>query len=350
VDGGVAASSWRAGAVALGSLSCLYVLWTPVPRRGVVALVIVPLIAFAGLSLASAWWSAAPSASLLASQRILLYIAAMLSFVLARDGLVAGVAVGAGSVAAWALGTRFVEGTSIDRFEGRLLTGPIGYANGLGALTAVGIAVCIALALRPRRPLVLVSLVFLVPALSLTNSRGAVLALVAGVAVAVAVAAGRRALAGAVVCGSAILLVCLLVFTPAAVGDRAAYWSAARATAEAHPLGGSGAGTFGVIHVQAPYARDAHSLYLQTLSELGVPGLVLLVWFLTLPLFLAIRNGLCAPAAGLVVFVLHAGVDLDWQLPAVTLAGLALAGAAVMPPATGCGPARIPACSPRRNV
>jgi hypothetical protein len=59
--------------------------------------------------------------------------------------------------------------------------------------------------------------------------------------------------------------------------------------------------------------------------------LLLIVSFVAFPLALAIRRGFAAPAAGLAVFALHAGVDWDWQLPAVTLAALALAAAAVRP-------------------
>jgi len=79
------------------------------------------------------------------------------------------------------------------------------------------------------------------------------------------------------------------------------------------------------VHRHAPYARDAHSLYLQAFSEVGVVGALLVVALLAFPLAVAIRRGLIVPAAGLTVFVLHAGVDWDWQLPAVTLAALALA-------------------------
>jgi O-antigen ligase len=134
---------------------------------------------------------------------------------------------------------------------------------------------------------------------------------------------------------AAALLITLSVWTPAAAGDRASYWRGARETALAHPLGGSGAGTFGLVHLQAPHAQDAHSLYLQVLSELGVPGLLLIVLFVTFPLVLAVRRGLAAPAAGLAVFALHAGVDWDWQLPAVTVAALALAAAATRHPFRG---------------
>ncbi len=324
-QGGFFPSSWRVGAVVLGALSCLLLLWAPIRRTSATIVLVAPLVAFASLSLASTAWSADPAASVLDTQRTLLYLTGLACFALAGEGLAFGVAAGAGVVGAWALGARALTHTGRDPYEGKLLTGPIGYANGLGALTAIGIAVCVALALRRRRALYAAPLCLLVPVLLLTNSRAALLTAVLGCAVAGALDRGQRVLAALVVAGAAVTLSVFLVLTPGSLGDRASYWGAARATAGAHPFGGSGAGTFGAIHQQAPYARDAHSLYLQALSELGAPGLLLIVAFLAFPLALAIRRGLTVPAAGLTVFALHAGVDWDWQLPAVTLAALALA-------------------------
>jgi O-antigen ligase len=283
-------------------------------------------------SLASAAWSVLPSASFLDAQRTLLYLTAAIAFGFAGDGLVVGVLGGGSIVAAWAIAGRLIHGAPVDPFEGRLLTGPIGYANGLAALAAIGIAVSIAFVAR-RRLLAAVPLVVLVPALLLTNSRGALVACLVGVVVAAAVATGRRTAAAVVVAGASLALMALLVFTPASLGDRAAYWGAARHMVAAHPLGGTGAGTFHVDYTSLPPGHDAHSLYLQAFAELGVVGLVLIVALVALPLGLAIRRGLAAPAAGLAVFALAAGVDWDWQLPAVTVAALALAAATSAKPA-----------------
>jgi O-antigen ligase len=330
-EGGFFPSSWRVGAVALGALACVHALWAPVRRTPTTIPLFAPLVAFGVLSVASAAWSVSPAASLLDAQRTLLYVAALASFALAGEGLVAGVAVGAGTIGVWALATRLVVGTTVDPFEGRLLTGPIGYANGLGALAAIGIAVCATGALRRRELRLALPLVVLVPTLLLTESRGAEVAAVIGCVVGVAVVVRRPAVAGLALGVSTVLLTALSVWTPAAAGDRASYWSGARDTALAHPFGGTGAGTYGLVHTQWPHARDAHSLYLQALSELGVAGLALIVLFVTFPLVLAIRRRLAAPAAGLAVFALHAGVDWDWQLPAVTVAALALMVAATRP-------------------
>lgn len=327
-QGGFFPSSWRTGSVVLGAVACLLALWTPIRKPAATLVLFAPLVAYGGLSFASTLWSADPSASVLDGQRTLLYLAGLASFALAGEGLAVGVAVGAGGVGAWALVDRLISGTPRDPYEGTLLSGPIGYANGLGALAAIGIAVCVAFAVRARRPVYAAPLALLVPVLLLTNSRAAVVAAIVGCMVAATLRRSRRAAAG-IVLAAAAMLTALLLATPGFFGDRASYWSAARATAASHPLAGSGAGTFGVVHQHAPYARDAHSLYLQAVSELGVPGLLLIVAFLALPLAVAIRRGLTAPAAGLTVFLLHAGVDWDWQLPAVTLAALALAADAM---------------------
>jgi O-antigen ligase len=82
----------------------------------------------------------------------------------------------------------------------------------------------------------------------------------------------------------------------------------------------------------ASFARDAHSLYVETLAELGPVGLALLLLALAVPL-LALRSRgdplLAAAGAGYVAFLVHAGVDWDWEQPSVTLAGLAC-GACVL--------------------
>ena len=112
--------------------------------------------------------------------------------------------------------------------------------------------------------------------------------------------------------------------------SRADYWSVAWSTAADRPLHGAGAGTFDIAwyrerpgHVAV---RDAHSLYLETLAELGVPGLLLLGAVVLVPLVAAFvrRHWAAASAAGAFsAYLVHAGLDWDWEIPAVTLAALA---------------------------
>src|SRR5262249_48694359 len=80
--------------------------------------------------------------------------------------------------------------------------------------------------------------------------------------------------------------------------------------------------------------QDAHSLYLETLAELGAVGLALLLFALATPVRAAVaarRRPYVAGAFGaFAAFAAHAAVDWDWELPAVTLAGLFCAGLLVV--------------------
>jgi hypothetical protein len=112
-------------------------------------------------------------------------------------------------------------------------------------------------------------------------------------------------------------------------GQRIPQWKVAWREYEAHPWLGSGSGTYERYWNQLRPAdwkvRNAHSLYLETLAELGPVGLALLVVALSLPLAAARRarrhSFFAAAATGAyVAFLAHAAVDWDWQIPAVTLA------------------------------
>jgi O-Antigen ligase len=112
-------------------------------------------------------------------------------------------------------------------------------------------------------------------------------------------------------------------------------------------LDGQGAGTYELLWARnrpRKLARltvhNAHSLYIENLSDLGLVGFLLLLVFV-----LAILYGFAARlggpqrtlyaalfAAGL-AWALHAGADWDWQMPAVTLWIFALGGAALAAPA-----------------
>jgi O-antigen ligase/polysaccharide polymerase Wzy-like membrane protein len=328
--------------------------------------------------------------------------------------IVAGTLTGIVAVCSWGLVMLlFPTGAAPNYFEGRLLYQPIGYANGMGALAAIGAALAIGLSCHARwvqaRTIAAGSLVPLFTSLWFSGSRGAVVALAVGLVAMVALDPVRtRLLATMVValplpmlavwvasrsqvgnahadsgvvgssghvvaavivllaiCSSAVAYALLhdhrlariarLAVVLAAVlgiaafalaatkgsggalGDRPTYWHAAVADTRAHPLVGSGAGTFQVAWLRyrttSVSVLNAHNLYLETLAELGPVGLALLVAALLVPLGVAVRSRK-RPAAVIgcgayVVFLAHAVVDWDWQVPAVTVAAL-LCAVAVM--------------------
>jgi tetratricopeptide (TPR) repeat protein len=120
------------------------------------------------------------------------------------------------------------------------------------------------------------------------------------------------------------------------------HWRVAWKEYRALPWLGSGAGTYEQYWRKDRHTefnvRNAHNLYLETLATLGPVGLALLISLLVLPLLAAVRmrrSSLVPLACGAyVAFLLHAAIDWDWQLPAVTLAALAC-GAALLVAARG---------------
>ena len=121
---------------------------------------------------------------------------------------------------------------------------------------------------------------------------------------------------------------------------RVEHWNVALDAWRSDRFKGTGAGTF-----QNAWNRererdfqvnDAHSLYIETLGEMGVVGLALLATALSSLLAgLVVRlRGPDRPAAAAVLAVLgtwmvHAGVDWDWELVAVSIGVFGLAGIAL---------------------
>jgi O-antigen ligase len=349
-DGGLFPRTWRLGAFALFAVGAAALLARErIAVRPLEWAAPAALVAFAGWIAISAAWGGNPSES----ERAFLYVGAVFAvLVLAERAsvaqLLAGALAGITVVTAYGLGIYLFTSPPLDPFEGSLLHQPLGYANALGILDAIGVLLAVGLAFAARRrsarAAALAPLVVLVPALLLTSSRGAWLALVVGLA-ALALLRGapieQRAL-GLVLLAAGTAAVAVLAVT----GDltrlvsenRMRYWEVAWADYREHPLLGSGAGTFGEFwldHGTGPgFTRTAHSLYLQSLAELGPVGLVLALAVVAVPLVaLALsprRDPLVATAtAGYVTYVVHAGVDWDWEMPAVTLAGL-FCGASVL--------------------
>ena len=78
-----------------------------------------------------------------------------------------------------------------------------------------------------------------------------------------------------------------------ASSGRAANWRVAIREYRQHPWLGSGAGTYERFWLRyrpnTLKVRDAHSLYLETLAQLGWPGLAFVVLLLGVPLLAAVR-------------------------------------------------------------
>jgi O-antigen ligase len=124
------------------------------------------------------------------------------------------------------------------------------------------------------------------------------------------------------------------------------YWKVALEAFADAPVKGIGAGGFAVRWLEdrpvLQPARDAHSLEIETLAELGAVG-ALLLGMLGAGMLLAARDVMrregtaliAGPAAGLAAYAFHATIDWDWEMPALTLVGVALAGTLL-----GAAPAR----------
>jgi O-antigen ligase len=327
--------------------------------------------AFAAWTWLSAAWSNDVSASVLDAERLLLYLSAVAAFLLLDRsqatrfllGLLAAISL----VGVWALSLRAFGGpgsydvASVSADATRRLAAPLGYSNALGLLAAIGIVLAVGLAVRLRRPLAAAPVFVLAPTLYFTYSRGAWLALAAGGIAALGLAVprlSRRTMLGVaivVICAGAIALVrvggpggAIREFSHAAPSvkadrsrrlfslsgsSRAQYWHVAWRDYQQHPWLGSGAGSFQREWLRSRPADlpvlDAHSLYLEILAELGPVGLGLLAALLALPFaagLISRKQPLAAPAfGGYVAYLVHAAQDWDWELPAVTLAGLGCA-------------------------
>jgi O-antigen ligase len=117
-------------------------------------------------------------------------------------------------------------------------------------------------------------------------------------------------------------------------GSRYSLWATALRSFDNQPLTGTGAGTFEFDWNRGgnsdEFVLNAHSIWFESLAELGAPGLVLVASFLSAAIVLLTRVRLAArrrtAAAGATaaiacfgVFVLCASVDWMWQSTAVTV-------------------------------
>jgi hypothetical protein len=129
---------------------------------------------------------------------------------------------------------------------------------------------------------------------------------------------------------------------------RTPLWEVALKSFNATPLHGAGAGMYQTLWDRSrprfAYVINAHSLYLQAMAELGIPGLLLLLALigatiigLALRMRGAQRSLYSALLAAAVMWALHAGVDWDWEMPVITVGFFAAAGLALSPRAGTSG-------------
>jgi hypothetical protein len=124
------------------------------------------------------------------------------------------------------------------------------------------------------------------------------------------------------------------------------FWGAAVSEFRAHPLNGGGAGSWQAWWLQhgslSLFSEYAHSLYLETLAELGIVGLLLIAGAVLAAVVGAVRSALslqsgeiaAAAACGIAFF---AAAAYDWIWP---LAGIALVGVGILGFALGALPSR----------
>jgi hypothetical protein len=129
------------------------------------------------------------------------------------------------------------------------------------------------------------------------------------------------------------------------------YWRVGANAILDHPLRGTGSGGFRVVWLRERHVDDfvleVHSLPLEIAVELGAVGVLFFLLFIG-GIAAAARRALrsapqlaAGPAAAFTVWILHATIDWDWQLPAVSLVALLSAAAVV-----ACSEARVDAPPP----
>ncbi len=354
-DGGYYAPSWGWSALALvwGTALALLI------RRNVELdrlklLWLGAFVALAGWIWLSNLWSESATLSLLEGQRTLAYVAGAAFVVVATpraaaESLLGAVAAAGSLVSAYAL----LQPDELAFGE------PVGYSNALALFAAMAALLALGFALHASRLWIRIAaaaaLVPLGAVITLTASRGAWLALAAGLVVFVALSERRRVTIALAVTAVAVLalagIASLALLTRGSesaphatslradlftlVGnDRGHYWAAALESISDHPFLGSGAGTFSRMWLRYRHedlgVLDAHNLYLEALSELGPIGLALLIGTLAIPFAAAVASRnvpLVAPAAAAyAAFLVHAGVDWDWEMPVVTLSAVLVGG------------------------
>jgi hypothetical protein len=326
-EGGYNAVSYDRALLVLCAVALVAAVVWPWERPGVPAAAMLVSLGLLPAWTAASWlWSESPPRALVEAPRVALYAVAAAVVVLAGRRvapvwIAGGVAAAATLVAIWNL-VVIASGASSDTGAA---SEPVGYANSVAILCVVG------LVLLPRLPRpALVAALPLAADLAKQASTGALAALTAALLAYLALTRPRlRPIV-------AVVVVVGLALSPFAFRGhvRSQYWRVAVDAANAHPLAGSGAGTFSNWWLEersVPLStQEAHSLYLETLAELGPLGLALLLAALAVPLAAAVRIKEPALAAALVAYDVGAAVDFHWELAGVTVPVVLLGATAVV--------------------
>jgi hypothetical protein len=118
------------------------------------------------------------------------------------------------------------------------------------------------------------------------------------------------------------------------------FWGAAVSEFRAHPLNGGGAGSWQAWWLQhgslPAFSEFAHSLYLESLGELGIIGLLLIGAAVLAAVAGAVRSALwiesgeiAAAAACGIAFFVAAAYDWVWQLGGIAIVGVGMLGIAL---------------------
>ncbi len=130
---------------------------------------------------------------------------------------------------------------------------------------------------------------------------------------------------------------------PASFRIRLTYWRVALSMAKDNLLKGVGLGNFAIAYAHYQYlgagdVREAHSGYLQSFCETGIPGGVLFTLFWAALVVGGVLNVLRAPDGrtrlwllglhgGLLAFCLHAAMDINFSHPSLVMTAMVMAGA-----------------------
>jgi tetratricopeptide (TPR) repeat protein len=372
----------------LGLVACwavlLGVLVGVLPRAGLTRASWIAVVLL-GASLAWTWiatgWSFSAERTLVEVARIATYLGVLLVGLCVVTGGRArsslnGVASAIATVAGLALLYRlapsiFPADTGARFYYVTRLQWPFEYADAVGEFVALSLPLLVAAGALartlPGRTAAAAGFVFAAVCLGLTSSQGGLLAALVGLLVLGLLwpwrisAKTRRAIALSL--ASAVMLAIVLVVAtgvaqhawdafkrPQIQGQlsisgshRYQYWQAAFHAFRSEPWRGIGPGTFQFYWAQhnslKEFVLNAHSLYFETLAELGIVGALLIVCLfvtvLAAGIWRAIRSKsteritVAAAVAGFAAFCAAAAFDWVWQIGAIPMVALLLAAIAL---------------------